>query len=70
MLFFRKMLGRLDNKSLDKIFSVVSQSDLSAVSKNASFDFHSLAISKILGAKGILRILNTLVGNEMRHMMN
>ena len=37
MLFFRKMLGRLDNKSLDKIFSIVSQSDLSAISKNASF---------------------------------
>ena len=70
MLFFRKMLGRLDNKSLDNIFSIVSQSDLSDISKNASFDFHSLAISKILGAKGIFRILNTLVGNEMRHLMN
>ncbi|MGD1834705.1 MAG: geranylgeranyl reductase family protein [Nitrososphaeraceae archaeon] len=70
MLFFRKMLSRLDNTSLDKIFSVVSESDLSTISKNASFDFHSLAISKILGAKGIIKILNTLVGNEMRHIMN
>jgi len=69
MLFFRKILQRLDNKSLDEIFSLVSNVELNEISKSASFDFHSMAISRLLGTKKTMRLLNTMLGNEIRHLI-
>ena len=69
MLFFRKILERLDNKSLDEIFSLVSNIDLNEISKSASFDFHSMAISRLLGTKKTMRLLSTMLGNEIRHIL-
>jgi len=69
MLFFRKILERLDNKSLDEIFSLVSNIDLNEISKSASFDFHSMAISRLLGTKKTMRLLSTMLGNEIRHLL-
>jgi len=69
MLFFRKILQRLDNKSLDEIFSLVSNVELNEISKSASFDFHSMAISRLLGTKKTMRLLNTMLGNEIRHLL-
>ena len=69
MLFFRKILERLDNKSLDEIFSIVSNIDLNEISKSASFDFHSMAISRLLGTKKTMKLLSTMLGNEIRHIL-
>ena len=69
MLFFRKILERLDNKSLDEIFSLVSNIDLNEISKSASFDFHSMAISRLLGTKKTMKLLSTMLGNEIRHIL-
>jgi geranylgeranyl reductase family protein len=69
MLFFRKIIERLDNKSLDEIFSLVSDVDLNEISKSASFDFHSMAISRLLGTKKSMRLLSTMLGNEIRHLI-
>ena len=70
MLYLRKILERLDNKSLNEIFSTVSNSDLSEISKTGDFDFHSIAVSKILGSKGIFKILNSFLGNEVRRLFS
>ena len=68
MLLFRKFLERLDNKSLDNILSVVTDTTLDEISQSTSFDFHSFAISKILGTKKSMKLVATLMGNEVRHM--
>jgi geranylgeranyl reductase family protein len=70
MLLFRKILERLDNKAIDSIFSLISDSDIAEISKSASFDFHSFALSKILGSKKAIRLISTLLGNEFRHIIN
>lgn len=70
MLFFRKIMERLDNKSIDALFSIVSDSDILEISRSANFDFHSLALSKILGSKKAIKLISTLLGNELRHLLN
>ncbi|HJT83551.1 MAG TPA: NAD(P)/FAD-dependent oxidoreductase [Nitrososphaeraceae archaeon] len=70
MLLFRKILERLDNKAIDSIFSLISDSDIAEISKSASFDFHSFALSKILGSKKAIRLISTFLGNEFRHIIN
>ncbi len=70
MLLFRKIMERLDNKSIDAIFSLISDSDIAEISKSATFDFHSFALSKILGSKKAIKLISTLLGNEFRHILN
>ena len=70
MLFFRKIMERLDNKSIDAIFSIISDSDILEISRSANFDFHSFALSKILGSKKAIKLISTLLGNEFRHLLN
>ena len=70
MLFFRKIMERLDNKSIDAIFSLISDSDIAEISKSATFDFHSFALSKILGSKKAIKLITALLGNEFRHILN
>ncbi|HET9806887.1 MAG TPA: NAD(P)/FAD-dependent oxidoreductase [Nitrososphaeraceae archaeon] len=70
MLFFRKIMERLDNKSIDAIFSLISDSDIAEISKSATFDFHSFALSQILGSKKAIKLINALLGNEFRHILN
>ena len=69
-LFARKMLERLDNSTIDKIFSMVTPEMISDISNNDDFDFHTSAIIKILGLRGSLKIAQTLFGNEIRKLLN
>ncbi|HJU60049.1 MAG TPA: NAD(P)/FAD-dependent oxidoreductase [Nitrososphaeraceae archaeon] len=70
MLLFRRIMERLDNKSIDSIFSLISDSDIAEISKSATFDFHSFALSKILGSKKAIKLITALLGNEFRHILN
>jgi geranylgeranyl reductase family protein len=70
MLFFRKIMERLDNKSIDTIFSLISDADIAEISKSATFDFHSFALSKILGSTKAIKLISTLLGNEFRNILN
>ena len=70
MLLARKLLERLDNKAMDELFSVVSPEKLEEVSAHGDFDFHSAALTKILGAKSAARIAKALLGNEIRRLID
>jgi geranylgeranyl reductase family protein len=70
MIFFRKIMERLDNKSIDAVFSIISDSDILDISRSANFDFHSFALSKILGSKKAIKLISTLLGNEFRHLLH
>lgn len=69
-LFARKMLERLDNPTIDKIFSAITPEMISDISNNDDFDFHTTAIVKMLGLKGSLKIAQTIFGGEIRKLLN
>lgn len=69
-LFARKMLERLDNTTIDKIFSAITPEMILDISNNDDFDFHTTAIVKMLGLKGSLKIAQTIFGGEIRKLLN
>ncbi len=68
-LFARKMLERLDNKSIDALFDSVTPEIISDMSDNDDFDFHTSAIVKMLGLKGSLKVAQTIFGSEIRKLL-
>jgi flavin-dependent dehydrogenase len=70
MLILRKVLERLDNRAIDKIFSTISQGEIDDISKIGDFDFHSTALSRILHSTISLKIAKTIFDNEIRRLIN
>jgi geranylgeranyl reductase family protein len=69
-LFARKMLERLDNTTIDKIFSAITPEMISDISKSEDFDFHTSAIVKMLGLRGSLKIAQSIFGGEIRKLLS
>ena len=70
MIIARRLLERLDNKAIDRLFLTISQTKTEQISKIGNFDFHSAALAKILGAKGTTKIIKMVLGNEIRRLLN
>lgn len=70
MIIARHLLERLDNKAIDDLFSTITQIETEQLSKTGDFDFHSSALAKMLGAKGAAKIIKTVLGNEIRRLLN
>ena len=68
MLLARRILERIDNRTLDQIFDSVSESSLRDLSVEGNFDFHSSSMTKVLGTKHGLRIVKAMLGNEVRRL--
>jgi digeranylgeranylglycerophospholipid reductase len=69
MLLARRLLERLDNKAIDDLVAAIPLETLKEASVNVDFDFHSTAIAKILGTKAAAKIAKTLLGNEIRRLI-
>ncbi|HEX9845710.1 MAG TPA: NAD(P)/FAD-dependent oxidoreductase [Candidatus Nitrosotenuis sp.] len=69
-LFARKMLERLDNQTIDKLFSSVTPEMVADISDNEDFDFHTTALVKLLGLKGSLKVAQTIFGSEIRKLLS
>ncbi len=70
MLFARKVLERLDNKSIDEIFSSLSRKTIKDVSNFSDFDFHSSALDLFLKTKIATNLTKILIGNELRRIFS
>jgi ribosome-associated toxin RatA of RatAB toxin-antitoxin module len=70
MLIARKVLERLDNKSIDEIFSSLSRKEIKDVSNFSDFDFHSSALDLFLKTKIASKLTKVLIGNEFRRVFN
>ena len=70
MIIARRLLERLDNKAIDELFSTITPVETEQLSKTGDFDFHSSALAKMLGAKGAAKIIKTVLGNEIRRLLN
>jgi flavin-dependent dehydrogenase len=69
-LFARKMLERIDNKTINKLFETITPDMLQDISSNDDFDFHTSAIVKMLGVKGSLKVAQTIFGSEIRRLLS
>lgn len=70
MLLARRLLERLDNKGIDDLFAAIPKDRLEEVSAGGDFDFHSAALSRMLGARGAAKIAGALLGNEIRRLVD
>lgn len=69
-LFARKILERLDNQTIDKLFESITPEILEEISEKDDFDFHTGSIIKLLGMKGSLKTAQTLIGNEIKKLLS
>jgi geranylgeranyl reductase family protein len=69
-LFARKMLERLNNQTIDKLFTSVTPEMIADISDNEDFDFHTTALVKLLGLKGSLKVAQTIFGAEIRKLLS
>ena len=65
----RKILSRIDNQTINKLFSSITPEIIEDISKKESFDFHTSSIVKLLGVKGSLNAAQLLVGSELRKLL-
>jgi flavin-dependent dehydrogenase len=65
----RKILSRLDNSTVNKLFDIITPETVNEISKQDDFDFHTGSIIKLLGLKGSLSAAQTLVGNEIKKLI-
>lgn len=69
-LFARRMLERLDNRTIDRLFSTITPEMMADISSNEDFDFHTSALIKLLGLKGSLKVAQTIFGSEIKKLLS
>jgi digeranylgeranylglycerophospholipid reductase len=69
MLLARSLLERLDNKSIDGLFKSLTPEVFNEISKEGSFDFHTISVAKLLGVKGSVKAIQSVLGNELRRFI-
>ncbi len=68
-IFARKILERLDNNIINKLFESVTPEILKEISEKDDFDFHTGSIVKLLGLKGSIKTAQTLIGGEFKKLL-
>jgi digeranylgeranylglycerophospholipid reductase len=69
-LFARKILERLDNNTINKLFESVTPEIIKEVSEKEDFDFHTGSIIKLLGIKGSLKTAQAIIGGEFKKLLS
>ena len=62
-------MERFDNKAIDKIFEYVTPQILEEISKESTFDFHTVSLAKLLGVKGSVKAVQAILGSEFRRLL-
>ena len=65
----RKVLQKIDNKTVDKIFDMITPEILSEISSKDDFDFHTASIIKLLCVRKSLVAAQNLVGSEIKRLL-
>jgi len=66
----RKILERIDNNTINKLFESITPEITKEISEKEDFDFHTGAIIKLLGVKGSLKTVQTLIGGELKKLLS
>jgi digeranylgeranylglycerophospholipid reductase len=65
----RKILERIDNKTIDKLFESITPDMIADISEKDDFDFHTSSLIKLLGLKGSLKAVQALLGGEIKNLL-
>ena len=68
-LLARKILERMDNQTINKLFETITPEIINEISEKDDFDFHTSSIIKLLGIKGSLKTAQTLVSGELKKIL-
>ena len=68
-LIARKILERLDNKTINKLFESVTPEIIKEISEKDDFDFHTSSIVKLLGVKGSFKTAKAFFGGEIKKLL-
>ena len=68
-LLARKILERLDNQTINKLFESITPEITNEISEKEDFDFHTSSIIKLLGIKGSLKTAQTLISGELKKIL-
>jgi geranylgeranyl reductase family protein len=69
-LLARKILERIDNNTINKLFESVTPEIITEISEKDDFDFHTGSIVKLLGLKGSIKTAQTLIGGEIKKLLS
>ena len=67
-IFARKILERIDNQTINKLFKSITPEITKDISEKVDFDFHTSSIIKLLGMKGSIKTAQTLIGSEIKKL--
>ena len=65
----RKILARLDNSTVNKLFNSITPEIEDDISNKEDFDFHTSSILKLLGMKGSFNTMQALIGGEIKRLV-
>ena len=65
----RKILERVDNKTIDMIFDTITPEIISEISKKDDFDFHATSIVKLLGIRKSLSAAQNIMSTEIKRLL-
>jgi geranylgeranyl reductase family protein len=68
--FARKILERIDNKTINKLFESITPEIIKDISEKDDFDFHTSSIIKLLGIKGSIKTAQALLGGELKKLLS
>ena len=65
----RKILERVDNKTIDTIFDTITPKITDEISNKDDFDFHAIAIVKLLGMRKSLNAAQNIMSAEIKRIL-
>jgi geranylgeranyl reductase family protein len=68
-LLARKILERIDNNTINKLFETITPEIIKEISEKDDFDFHTGSIVKLLGLRGSIKTAQTLIGGEIKKLL-
>jgi len=69
-LLVRKILGRIENKTIDKLFNSVTPGIIKEIADTEDFDFHTGSIVKLLGLRGSINAAQTILSGEIKKLLS
>jgi len=66
----RKILERVDNKTIDTIFDTITPEITDEISNKDDFDFHATSIVKLLGMRKSLNAAQNIMSAEIKRILN
>ena len=70
MLRLRSVFGKLTNRDIDSLVSMIATPRVITKLSQTDFDFHASALLGVLGLKGLLRVAGVVASSEIRSLLS